>query len=262
MNDASTQTPAVGGPTNKATFGFAEAAVLVTGGTSGIGHAIATAFADAGAEVTITGTRDTPSDYRTDISRFRYLPLQASDPDSIDQVVASVGSLDVLVNNAGANLPGGRDEWEPEVFATAIDINLNSAMRLAVGCRPALAASPLHGGASVVNLASMSAFRAVSMVPGYGAAKAGLVGLTQTLARAWAGEGIRVNAVAPGVIDTPMTAPLAHLPELRDAEISHTPMGRFGRPEEVAGAVLFLASGAASYITGATLAVDGGYLVV
>jgi NAD(P)-dependent dehydrogenase (short-subunit alcohol dehydrogenase family) len=102
----------------------------------------------------------------------------------------------------------------------------------------------------------------VAIVPGYASAKAGLVALTRNLAQRWIGDGIRVNAVAPGVIETPMTAPLSVLPELRDAEIAHTPMGRFGTPAEVASTVLFLASAGAGYVTGATFAVDGGYLTV
>jgi 3-oxoacyl-[acyl-carrier protein] reductase len=247
---------------NTVTFDFTGTAVLVTGGSSGIGHAVATAFADAGAQVTITGTRDAAGDYDTDLARFRYHQLEMTDPASIDALVGSLDRLDVLVNNAGANFPGGRDEWEPDTFATAIELNLNGPMRLTTGCRHLLAGSSLDGGASVVSIVSMSAFRSVPLVPGYGSAKAGLVTLTWNLARTWAADGIRVNAVAPGVIDTPMTAPLAHLPELRDAELAHTPMGRFGAPHEVAATVAFLASSAASYITGHTLAVDGGYLVI
>lgn len=247
---------------NSVTYDFTDTAVLVTGGTSGIGHAIATTFADAGALVTITGTRPAPAEYDTDLDRFAYHQLETTDPASIDALAGSLERLDVLVNNAGANFPGGRDEWEPETFAAALQLNLNGPMQLTTRCRPLLAASTSTGGASVVSIVSMSAFRSVPLVPGYGSAKAGLVALTQNLARAWAGDGIRVNAVAPGVIETPMTAPLAVLPELRDAELAHTPMGRFGSPREVADVVVFLASSAASYVTGHTLAVDGGYLVV
>ena len=247
---------------NRATFDFTDTAVLVTGGTSRIGHAIATVFADAGADVTVTGTKSTAGDYDVDLARFAYRMLEVRDPASITALAESLDRLDVLVNNAGANFPGGRDEWEPDTFAAAIELNLNGPMRLTTACRPLLAASRLDGGASVVNLVSMSAFRSVPIVPGYGSAKAGLVTLTRNLARLWAGDGIRVNAVAPGVIETRMTAPMAQLPDLLAAEIAHTPMGRLGSPREVAGAVAFLASSSAAYVTGAVLAVDGGYLLV
>jgi NAD(P)-dependent dehydrogenase (short-subunit alcohol dehydrogenase family) len=247
--------------TNRISFDFSSARVLVTGGTSGIGHAIATAFADAGATVTITGTRNGPGNYEVDLTRFSYQQVEMTDVATIDALVASLGELDVLVNNAGANFPGGKDEWEPDSFATALTLNLVGPMRLTTGVRDRLAASTMHGGASVVNMASLAAFRSIPIVPGYGSAKAGLVTLTHNLARQWVHDGIRVNAVAPGVIDTPMTAPMAHFPELLDPELAHTPMGRLGTPEEIVGAVQFLASSAASFITGHVLVVDGGYLL-
>ena len=246
---------------NDVTFDFTGSAVLVTGGTSGIGHAIACGFADAGASVTITGTRTAAADYDVDLSRFAYHQVQMTEPPTIDALVESLGDLDVLVNNAGANFPGGRDEWEPDTFAAALTLNLAGPMRLTTACRDRLRASTSDGGASVVNMVSMTAFRSVPIVPGYGSAKAGLLALTRNLARHWVDDGIRVNAVAPGVIDTPMTAPMAAVPELVDAELAHIPMGRFGTPAEVTGAVMFLCTDAARYVTGHTLVVDGGYLL-
>ncbi|HEY5026424.1 MAG TPA: SDR family oxidoreductase [Acidimicrobiales bacterium] len=247
--------------TNLVAFDFSGAGILVTGGTSGIGHAVARAFADAGATVTVTGTRSGPGDYDTDLAEFSYRQLEMTDAASIDALVESIDALDVLVNNAGANFPGGRDEWEPDTFATAVTLNLVGPMRLTTGCRSRLAASTMDGGASVVNMASLAAFRSVPIVPGYGSGKAGLVTLTRNLARHWVHDGIRVNAVAPGVIDTPMTAPMAQFTELLEIELAHTPMGRLGRPGEIVGAVQFLASSAASFITGHILIVDGGYLL-
>jgi NAD(P)-dependent dehydrogenase (short-subunit alcohol dehydrogenase family) len=131
-----------------------------------------------------------------------------------------------------------------------------------MGCRDALRASTAAGGSSIVNLASMSALRAVPIVPGYGSAKAGLVQLTRNLAALWAADGIRVNAIAPGVIDTPMTAPMKSIPSLVDPELAHIPLGRFGTPAEIAAVVLFICSAQASYLTGHTLVVDGGSAVL
>lgn len=246
---------------NGVTFDLTGTAVLVTGGTSGIGLAIATAFADAGASVTITGTRPDPADYEVALDRFTYHALDLADPGAVDRVVVGLDRLDVLVNNAGAVFAGGRDEWDPAGFESALALNLAGPMRMSVACHDLLAASTQPGGATVINVVSMSAFRAVPIVPGYASAKAGLVALTRNLAVRWVGDGIRVNAIAPGVIDTPMTAPMAGIPALLDAELAHIPMGRLGSPDEVAGAALFLACDAASYITGHTLAVDGGYLL-
>ena len=129
-------------------------------------------------------------------------------------------------------------------------------------CAGLLAASELEGGGSLISIASMAAYRSSEYVPGYGAAKAGIVNLTANLARRWASQGVRANAIAPGVIDTPMTAALNTYPELGDPERAHIPMDRFGTVDEVVGTALFLASSAASYLTGQTIAVDGGYLTV
>ncbi len=156
--------------------------VLVTGGSSGIGAGIAGAFRDAGARVAITGTRGAAGDYDRDLSGFEYHALQMTDAAGIARVAEAQESLDVLVNNAGANFPRGRSEWEPDAFEEAVAINLFGAFRMALACKGSLAASELEGGASVINLASMSSFFAVPLVPGYGAAKAGVVQMTKNLA--------------------------------------------------------------------------------
>ena len=246
---------------NGCTFDFAGAAVLVTGGTSGIGHAVAGAFADAGATVTITGRQPAAAAYDVDLTPFEYRQCRLSEPGDVDALAASLERLDVLVNNAGQNLPGGRSEYEPEVFEETVRINLFGAFRLASAVRSQLERSALDGGGNVVNTASMASFFGIEMVPGYGAAKAGIVQMTKTLAVAWARHGIRVNAVAPGVVETAMTAPMMPFEQLTAPLLARTPMGRFAEPDEIAPAVLFLASSAARYVTGHTFVVDGGFSV-
>lgn len=250
---------------NKCAFDFSGATVLVTGGTAGIGYAVATAFADAGASVTITGTRASVTDYEKDgvaLDRFQYLQVDMRDTNAVDQLVERFQVLDVLVNNAGTTYAGGLDEWSNEGFAESLDLNLKGAFRLSVGLRAALGASDMAGGASIVNVVSMSAFRAVPMVPGYSACKAALVATTRNMALGWMEEGIRVNAVAPGLIYTRMTSALdlPDLEEIKAKELARVPAGRMGTAEECAAAVLFLCCEASAYTTGISLAVDGGYL--
>jgi NAD(P)-dependent dehydrogenase (short-subunit alcohol dehydrogenase family) len=169
--------------------------------------------------------------------------------------------LDILVNNAGAVWPGGWPEDEPEGFEASLQINLGAVFRLATACRPLLARSGLSAGASVIGVASMASYFGLPIVPGYGAAKAGLVQMTKTLAMAWAADRIRVNAVAPGLTESRMTAHHVADLEALAATLARTPLRRVGQPADVAGAVLFLTSGAAAYITGQTLPVDGGYSI-
>ncbi len=248
--------------TNRCRFDFHGTEVLVTGGTSGIGFATASAFADAGATVTVTGTRPSTADYDMALERFAYHRLDMRDTEAVDRLAGRISSLDVLVNNAGANFPDGKDEWDPDGFSAALDLNVEGAMRLTTRCRPVLAASTMSGGASVTNIVSMTAFRSTTIVPGYSAAKAALLALTRNLAVHWVGDGIRVNAVAPGLIDTPMTAPMKAFDGMVDAELRKAAIQRMGSVDEVAAAVMFLASDASAYTTGSVLAVDGGYLAL
>lgn len=242
-------------------FDFQQATVLVTGGSNGIGEGIARAFAHAGATVHITGRAERADHYDKDLDAFHYHCLDVSDNAAITALAAAIPTLDILVNNAGASLPGGQSEYEPEVFEEAVRINLTSAYRLAHAFQPQLSASTLPGGASVIGLASMSSLFGIEIVPAYGSAKTGLVGMTRALAVAWAKDGIRVNAIAAGLIESNMTAAMLEIEEMTAPMLARTPLQRFGTPEDIAGPVLFLCSPAAAYITGQTLPVDGGYSV-
>ncbi len=247
---------------NRVQYDYQGARVLVTGGTSGIGAGIAAAYRAAGATVTVTGTRGSAADYDHDLSGYRYLTLDVEDPAQIDAVASAQDELDILVNNAGIALPSlGLDEWDPDTFDRAVTIHLTSGFRLARRCRDALARSTLDGGASIVGIGSMSSYFGIGIVPGYGAGKTGLLGLIRSMAVEWGRLGIRSNAVAVGLCASRMTAATVANPEWSAPTLARTPLGRLGEPTDVAGAVLFLTSAQASWITGQTLPIDGGYTV-
>ena len=247
---------------NSLHFDYHGARVLVTGGTSGIGAGIAAAYREAGAQVTITGTRASTADYDTDLAGYRYLQLDVENMAQIDAVAQAQPELDILVNNAGIALPSiGLDEWDPDVFARAINIHLVSGFRMARRCFEVLKKSRLAGGASIIGIASMSSYFGIGIVPGYGAGKTGLLGITRSMAVEWGPHGIRANNVAVGLCESRMTASTLSNPQYYEPTLQRTPLGRVGVPGDVAGAVLFLSSAQAGWITGQTLPIDGGFTI-
>ena len=222
---------------------------FVTGGTSGIGLAIAHGFSESGYQVVAAGIGDLPES--TDGIEFRALDVR--DETSVTNAFSGLDRLDVLVNAAG--VIRRQEELQPEIFDSVVDINLNGTMRACIAARPLLAQS----GGSIINAASMLSYFGGGIVPAYSASKGGVVQLTKSLAIAFAGNGIRVNAIAPGWIESPMTQSLRDDPNRNQAIIDRTPLKRWGHPSELVGPALFLASTSASFITGTVLNVDGGY---
>ncbi len=236
-------------------YDFTGRNVLVVGASrGGIGAAIARAFQDAGAEVAITGAEDAPAE--ADRGRFAYHRLDVRDQDAIAALAAGMPRLDVLVNGAAITRRG--EEMEAGFFATVLDINLTGSLRMALAFRGHLAAAQ----GSLINIASMYATFGSPQNPAYGASKAGVQQLTKSLAIAWAGDGIRVNAIAPGFIVTEQSARSRQNPDHVRRVSERTPLARWGMPDDLAGPVLFLASPMAAFITGATIPVDGGYSIV
>jgi 3-oxoacyl-[acyl-carrier protein] reductase len=235
-------------------FDFTGKNVLITGGTRGIGLAIADAFLVAGAAVHITGTRPDASAYEEDLSRFVYHQVRLDDRAQRQALAPSIHDLDILVNNAGQ---ARDDEYQYEGFANTIEVNLNAVAELCYEFHPVLAAR--HG--AIVNIGSSASFIALKHVPAYTASKAGLLGLTRALADQWASDGIRVNVVAPGFVDTQIIDWAKQRKDGGAALLRTIPAHRWGEPREVAVAVLFMASANASYITGQSLIIDGGLML-
>jgi len=239
---------------------FGGKAVLVVGGSSGIGNGIAQAFRAHGAAVRVWGTRATAAAYAgepgSDLEGLGYAQVDLADPAAIDRTGPTPSKLDVLVLSQGVVLYQ-RGEYDPGGFRSVVDVNLNSVMHCALKFHTALKAA---GGALIV-ISSTAAFHATRGNPAYNASKAGLVGLVRTLGEAWAADGVRVNGIAPGLVDTKMTKVTTEHPKRLAAALARIPLKRLGTPQDMAGVALFLASPLAAYVVGQTLPVDGGLIL-
>lgn len=226
--------------------------VIVVGGSTGIGQAIAGAFAAQAADVHVTGIEATEA-MALNFEAGKH-QLDVRDEQAVARFFSRFSRIDVLVNCAGVIRRGGQ-EFTPEGFADVVDINLNGTQRCCQAAHEALKAAE----GCIINTASMLAFFGSGFVPAYSASKGGVAQLTRSLAIAWAPEGIRVNALAPGWIATDLTSALTQDPARSAELVDRTPMGRWGTPEDLVGPALFLASPGAQFVTGAILPVDGGY---
>ena len=228
---------------------------IVIGGTSGIGAGTALRLAELGADVLAAGLQAT-GEHAPVHERVRCIELDVTDGPAMQSVLSQEGSIDVLVNCAG--ISRDRAEYELDVFEHVLDVNLTSIMRACSVAMPAL----IRARGCVVNVASMFSTFGSADRPAYAASKGGVVQLTKSLAQAYAAAKVRVNAVAPGWITTPLSEGLSRDVEASRRIMDRTPLGHWGQPADVADAIVFLCSPAASYITGVTLPVDGGYLTV
>ena len=231
---------------------------LITGGARGIGFAVAEALLADGYHVVVTGLSDDEVAAVPMHERLSAYQLDVTNDNSVQEILSKCDRLDALINCAGMIIRGG-GEYDLDIFKKVIDVNLTGTMRMCVAARKKLAES---GHGVVINTASMLSIFGGPLTPAYSASKGGVVQLTKSLAVAWASDGIRVNAIAPGWIETELTKGAREDPLRNKAIIDRTPMKRWGLPGDIGGVVVHLCSDAARFITGAVVPIDGGYSAV
>lgn len=236
---------------------FSGKRVLVVGGSSGIGNGIAREFLNRGAKVAVWGTRANASDYDpadgSDLTNLDYAQVDVGDPDAIAAAKLPFDGLDVLVLSQGI-VAYKKAEFQREGWDKVMAVNIDSLIHCCEKFRPALA----EASGSIIIISSISGLNANIGNPAYAASKAGAISLTKSLGQAYARDRIRVNGVAPGLVDTKLTKVTTENPERLEATLRAIPVRRLGQPHEIAGGVLFLASPLAQYVCGHTLVVDGG----
>ena len=239
---------------------FSGRQVLVVGGSSGIGNGIAQAFRARGAHVHVCGTRAGASDYSPDdgshLEGLAYSQLDVSDPGAVEKFEPAFDRLDILVLAQGAVIYR-RGEFAMDGFRKVVEVNLMSLMACATRFHAMLAAAK----GTLIIVSSTAAYHSTMGNPAYNASNTGAMGLTRTLGEAFAADGIRVNGIAPGLVDTKMTKVTTANPKRLEGALQRIPLGRLGTPEDMAGAALFLASPLSSYIVGQTIVVDGGLIL-
>ncbi|HUB28869.1 MAG TPA: SDR family oxidoreductase [Terracidiphilus sp.] len=236
---------------------------LVTGSSRGLGLGMATALSEAGARVALHGSKSVPADALKQVEAGGGMAVSGdvSDPDAcrriIEDVVTEFGRIDILVNNAGSIRRSPASEYSWEDWTAILETNLSSVFRLSQLAGKHMLA---QGAGKIINVASLLAFQGGILVPSYAAAKGGVGQLTKAFANEWASRGVNVNAIAPGYMETDNTAALRADPVRSRQILERIPAGRWGKPSDLGGAVVFLASAASDYLHGHILVVDGGWM--